>query len=205
MTAPDARRSAPAALRNRGPIAEVLKDWLPESGTVLEIASGTGEHALYFAKLFPTLYWQPSDADSNAIKSIEAWRAGAGLSNLKAPLLLNAMKSWPPMKADAVLCINMAHISPWEATLKLLEHARDVLPAAGSLIFYGPWWEQGAEPAASNLDFDAQLRARDSAWGIRRVEELASSAEANGFRLTERRIMPANNLMLRCVRNADGR
>jgi SAM-dependent methyltransferase len=190
------KRSAPAALRNRGPIAEVLRDWLPSAGVVLEIASGTGEHAIHFAEQFPALEWLPSDVGDDALGSIAAWRDETGLSNLRAPIRVDAKGEWPIAAADAVLCINMAHISPWSATLGLLDNAARVLPDGAALIFYGPWLADDVAIAPSNLDFDAQLRARDPRWGIRRIEDLEEEAGSRGFRLIERRVMPANNFML---------
>ena len=135
-----ARRSAPAALRNRQPIAEVLEEWLPDRGLVLEIASGTGEHAVHFADRFPQLEWQPSDIHPDALASIRAWRAEAGLPNLREPLTIDASSaSWPIDAADAVLSINMVHISPWASALGLLNGAARILPAGAPLILYGPW------------------------------------------------------------------
>ena len=193
----DARRSAPAAQRNREPIADVLADWLPESGTVLEVASGTGEHAIWFAQRFPTLEWQPSDTHPVALASIEAWREASGLANVREPIVLDAISDdWPVLSADAVLNINMAHISPWAASLGLIAGAARVLPEGGPLILYGPWLKDDIETVPSNLDFDADLKARDPEWGLRRVEDFAVAAEPNGFYLAEWRQMPANNLML---------
>jgi len=192
-----ARRSAPAALRNREPIAKVLADWLPESGLVLEIASGTGEHAVYFAKAFPNLDWQPSDIDEGAIESIRSWRAEAGLPNLREPAQLDASQpDWPVSHADAVLSINMVHISPWDSALGLLDGATSVLPEGGPLILYGPWLSGDIETAPSNLAFDADLKSRDARWGLRRVEHFAAEASKRGLRFVEQRPMPANNLML---------
>lgn len=193
----DARRSAPAASRNREPIAEVLAEWLPESGTVLEIASGTGEHAIWCAERFPYLVWQPSDAHPDALASIAAWGEASGLSNVQQPLVIDASGSdWPVDRADAVLNINMADISPWSASLGLIEGAAKILPKDGSLILYGPWLKDEIETAPSNLSFDADLKRRDPAWGLRRVEDFAAAAAANGFELAEWRRMPANNLMI---------
>ena len=192
-------RSAPAALRNREPIADVLAEWLPERGLVLEIASGTGEHALYFARRFPNLDWQPSDPDPGAIASIGAWAAD-GPANLRPPLALDAAGEWPLDKADAVLNINMAHISPWAATLGLLDNAARLLVRGAPLIFYGPWLSDSIEPAPSNVAFDADLRRRNPEWGLRRVEAVAAAASDRGFDLTGTRDMPANNLMLRLIR-----
>lgn len=200
------QRSAPAALRNRDPIAEVLRDWLPTTGLVLEIASGTGEHAVHFARNFPALEWQPSDRDEENLGSIRAWRAEAGPANLRGPIIVDASEpDWPVAAADAILCINMAHISPWRATLGLLAGAARILPTGAALIFYGPWAAADVPTAKSNLDFDAQLRARDGAWGIRTIEGLAAEAEIRGFGPVERRAMPANNFMLLLRRLADPR
>jgi hypothetical protein len=195
--AEDARRSAPAALRNREPIAEVLADWLPESGTVLEVASGTGEHAAWFAGRFPKLDWQPSDMHPDALASIKAWRAASGARNIKPPIVVEASAdSWPIEQADAVLNINMAHISPWAASLGLIAGAARILPEGGPLMLYGPWLKDDIETVPSNLAFDADLKARDPQWGLRRVEDFEAAAAARGFQLVEWRRMPANNLML---------
>jgi hypothetical protein len=189
------RRSAPAALRNRDPIAGVLREVLPERGTVLEIASGTGEHALYFAGLFPHLLWQPSDPDEEALESIGAWRREAGLPNLLEPLRLDAAAApWPVERADALLCINMVHISPWPATVGLLRGAARLLPAGAPLILYGPYRRAGVPTAPSNEAFDASLRARDPEWGLRRLEAVEAEARRNGLHLERVAEMPANNL-----------
>ena len=191
------RRSAPAALRNRETIAAVLADWLPESGLVLEIASGTGEHSTFFAERFPSLDWQPTDVHPDALRSISAWQSVAKLPNLRQPLELDAASpDWPIAEADAILSINMVHISPWTSATGLLEGAQRLLPAGGSLILYGPWLSDRIETARSNLDFDADLRRRDPAWGLRKVEDFAAEAALRGFQLTDERTMPANNLML---------
>lgn len=175
----------------------MLREWLPASGLVLEIASGTGEHAVHFARSFPGLEWQPSDRDNENLESIRAWRDEAGLANLRDPIALDALESdWPIAAADAILCINMAHIAPWQATLGLLDCAVRILPAGALLIFYGPWIAKDVPTAPSNLDFDAQLRARNPAWGIRATKDLARQAELRGFGPIERRAMPANNFML---------
>jgi hypothetical protein len=197
-TAGDARRSAPAAQRNREPIAEVLSEWLPDSGLVLEVASGTGEHAVLFAERFPGLQWQPSDAHPDALASIAAWQQGAGLPNVLRPVVIDASNpaDWPIERADAVLNINMAHISPWPASLGLIAGASRMLPSGAPLILYGPWLKDDIETVPSNLAFDADLKARDPEWGLRRVEDFAEAAEVEGFQLVETRGMPANNLML---------
>lgn len=193
------RRQAPAAARNVGPIGDVLADWLPPTGTVLEIASGTGEHALAFARRFPSLTWQPSDPDPHALASIEAWRA-EGSDNLLPPLQLDVCEAdWPVKNADAVLCINMVHISPWEASRGLLDGAARLLRKGAPLIFYGPWLEADVVTAPSNLAFDQSLKDRDQRWGLRSVEDFAAEATLRHIILAERRDMPANNIMLRFV------
>ncbi|HEY6048011.1 MAG TPA: DUF938 domain-containing protein [Sphingomicrobium sp.] len=191
------RRSAPAALRNREPIAEVLQQWLPATGLVLEIASGTGEHAVFFAERFPQLEWQPSDTHPDALASIRAWREAASLPNLRAPLTIDAASPrWPIDHADAMLNINMVHISPWEAALGLLDGAARVLGAGAPLILYGPWLKDDVSTAPSNLAFDADLRRRDPQWGLRRIEDFVAAAQQRGIELEQTRAMPANNLML---------
>jgi hypothetical protein len=192
-----ARRSAPAALRNREPIAQVLAEWLPASGLVLEIASGSGEHAVHFAQSFPQLEWQPSDVHPDALASIEAWRAAAGLPNLRSPLVLDASSAdWPIDRADALLSINMVHISPWASALGLVAGAARLLAPGAPLILYGPWLKDDVPTAPSNLDFDADLKRRDAEWGLRRVEDFAAAAGKRGLGLIETRPMPANNMML---------
>ena len=196
-SAAGARRSAPAALRNRQPIAEVLEEWLPERGLVLEIASGTGEHAVHFAERFPALDWQPSDVHPDALASIRTWRAECGLPNMREPLTIDASSpAWPIEQADAVLSINMVHISPWASALGLLDGVARILPAGAPLILYGPWLKDDVPAAPSNMDFDADLKRRDPAWGLRRVEDFAAAADKRGLRLIETRAMPANNMML---------
>lgn len=191
------RRSAPAALRNREPIAEVLSDWLPQEGLVLEIASGTGEHAVHFAKRFPNLQWQPSDIHEDALRSISAWAEESGLPNLRAPVVLDASSAtWPIAKADAIVSINMVHISPWASALGLIEGAHRLLGPGAPLILYGPWLKDGTPAAESNLAFDESLKNRDPAWGLRRVEDFAAAAAGRGLHLEETRTMPANNLMI---------
>lgn len=192
-----ARRSAPAALRNREPIAEVLSEWLPQSGLVLEIASGSGEHVVYFAERFPALEWQPSDIHPDALSSTAAWRDEAGLANVRAPVALDAASNdWPLGHADAVLSINMVHISPWRSALGLLDGAARLLRPDAPLIMYGPWLKRDISTVQSNLDFDADLKRRDAEWGLRQVEDFAAEAESRGLRLEQTRVMPANNLML---------
>ena len=192
----EVRRIAPAAARNVEPIGDVLADWLPKSGSVLEIASGTGEHALAFARRFPGLDWQPSDPDPLALASIEAWRAD-GPDKLRSPLRIDAaVPAWPIAFADAILCINMVHISPWASALGLLDGGARLLTAGAPLILYGPWIVEGVETAPSNLAFDTDLKARDPRWGLRALSDFRAEAARRGLAFVERRMMPANNVML---------
>jgi SAM-dependent methyltransferase len=202
----DSRRSAPAASRNREPIAEVLEDWLPENGLVLEVASGTGEHALFFAERFRGLEWQPSDSDADALKSIAAWRAEVELPNLREPIALDAgATDWPIEQAEALLSINMVHISPWQSALGLLDGAARLLPPGAPLILYGPWIADGIATAPSNLAFDADLKRRNPQWGLRRIEDFAQAASERGLELAQTVAMPANNFMLLMRRMASPR
>jgi len=171
---------------------------LPEWGTVLEVASGSGEHAAYFAEAMPQLAWQPSDPDAEAVRSIEAYRADYGGVNLRAPVKLDASapNGWPIKHADAIFCANMVHVSLWAATEGLIVGAARLLDETAPLVLYGPYFESGIEMAASNLQFDANLKARNPEWGIRKLEALDYLAEASGFTRTARHEMPANNLML---------
>jgi len=188
---------APAAERNREPIAAVLAEELPQSGLVLEMASGTGQHAVHFARAFANLTWQPSDPDPAALASIEAWRAQEGLPNLAAGVELDASADeWPIEQAAAVVCINMVHISPVQATAGLFAGAARALSAGAPLILYGPYLEDGVETAPSNLAFDASLKARNPEWGLRSVSWLDAAAARHGFARTRRVAMPANNLTL---------
>ncbi len=192
-----AKRHAPATVRNRDVIAAVLADWLPPAGLVLEVASGSGEHAVHFAAGFPGLQWQPSDPDPTALTSIAAWRAEAGLANIAPPLLLDAAAPlWPVNAADALLCVNMVHISPWAATRGLLAGAARVLPQGAPLILYGPYLESDVETAPSNLAFDRSLKERNPDWGLRDLGAVKAAAAEAGLAFAERRAMPANNLML---------
>lgn len=175
----------------------MLRDWLPESGLVLEIASGTGEHAAYFAQAFPKLDWQPSDIHPEALASIRAWRASQMLANLREPVELDSSNSdWPVAAADAILSINMVHISPWAAALGLLDGAARLLAGQAPLILYGPWLTDAVETAAGNIEFDLDLKRRNPDWGLRRVESFAAEAATRGFALVDQRAMPANNRML---------
>jgi hypothetical protein len=194
---PDDRRSAPAAHRNREPIAEVLGKWLPKQGLVLEVASGTGEHAVHFAERFPNLDWQPSDIDPSALRSIRAWRLHSKLGNLAEPVVLDACsREWPIDRANALISINMVHISPWSSALGLLDGAARLLQQGAPLILYGPWLSDEIETAASNLQFDSDLKRRNPEWGLRKVEHFKVEAAKRGLALAEMRRMPANNLMI---------
>ncbi len=191
----DPRRSAPHVARNAGPIAEVLRCVLPERGLALEVASGTGEYVLHFAREFPGLLWQPSDAEPAAIRSIEAWRAQAGLFNLLPTISLDARAaSWPVPRADAILCINMVHISPWAATAGLMRGAARLLEQGAPLYLYGAYRRAGVETAPSNEAFDESLKARNADWGLRDLEAVVAEAEKNGLGLESVTEMPANNL-----------
>ncbi len=192
-----AKRSARAALRNVGPIGDVLAEWLPGTGVILELASGTGEHGLAFARRFGAIEWQPSDASDEALASIKAWSEN-GPSNLLEPLRVDAAEpDWPIAGAAAMVAINLLHISPWETALGLLDGAARLLPAGGPLILYGPWIENGVATVPSNQLFDLDLRARDARWGLREVGLFAIEAKGRGLDLADRRVMPANNIMLR--------
>jgi hypothetical protein len=194
----DARRYAPSAARNRQPILEVLQQHLPARGLVLEIASGSGEHSAYFAEQSsPDRIFQPSDPDPDARASIDAWIAALGLQNVRQAVALDAASaSWPIDRADAVICINMIHISPWEAAMGLVRGAQRILPRAGVLFLYGPFTRDGRHTAASNEAFDRDLRSRNPAWGVRDLTAVTELAEANGFSRTLVKEMPANNLSL---------
>ena len=188
---------APAVARNREAILDVLRPRLPASGSVLEVASGSGEHIIHFASALPGLSWQPSDADPRALKSIAAHTRSAGLTNILAPLPLDARaQPWSVPRADAVLAINMIHIAPWAATEGLMASAGRLLPDGGLLYLYGPFKVAGAHTAPSNAAFDVSLRARDPDWGVRDVEAVSEAGLRQGLGLVERIPMPADNFSL---------
>jgi SAM-dependent methyltransferase len=188
---------AAAAERNKGPILAVLERILPRAGLVLEIASGTGQHVVHFAKALPQLTWQPSDADSRFHDSIRAWIEREGVRNVLAPIGLDVCNlPWPVTRADAVLCINMIHVAPWEATKALLTGANEVLGPDGVLFLYGPFRRFGRHTAPSNEAFDAQLRANDPSWGLRDLKTVADLAGTLCFVVAEVVDMPANNISL---------
>jgi SAM-dependent methyltransferase len=189
------KRHAPAPERNREPLLAVLREVLPASGTLLELASGTGQHAVFFARAFPGLLWQPTDVDPEALESIEAWRAEEALPNLRPALHLDVRaEPWPVPSADALLCVNMIHISPWEACQGLMRGAARVLTPGGRLILYGPYFVEGRPTAPSNLAFDASLRARDPAWGVRELGAVTEEARRHGLERERVTDMPSNNL-----------
>lgn len=197
MTDTDARRIAPAAARNRAPILAVLETILPPTGCVLELASGSGEHIVHFAATFPALIWQPSDPDPAARASIAAWAEASGLANIRPPLPLDAASPrWPIAQADAILAINMIHISPWAATIGLFAQAAGLLAPGAPLYLYGPYLRAGHPTAPSNLAFDADLRARNPAWGLRDLDTVSEVAREAGFVREAIIEMPANNLSL---------
>jgi hypothetical protein len=189
---------SPSVARNRGVILEVLEPHLPSRGLVLEIASGTGEHAIYNAAACPGLLWQATDPDPAAIASIAAWRNHTALPNVLPPLVLDASgpETWAVAAADAVVNINMIHISPWSATQGLMSGAGRLLPKNGLLFLYGPFLERDVETAPSNLAFDRSLRERNAAWGIRQLDEVSALGARHGLSLSRRIAMPANNLSL---------
>ncbi|MDR5892690.1 MULTISPECIES: DUF938 domain-containing protein [Halomonas] len=198
----DLRRQSPAVARNCRPILEVLKQRLPERARVLELASGSGEHALAFATAMPGWQWQPSDPAEPALASIAAWREAAALPNLAAPIRLDvtAPGDWPQGPFDAVVAINLIHISPWAVAEALMARAGERLVPGGVLYLYGPYRRGGAHTSASNAAFDADLRRRDPRWGVRDLEAVAAEAERHGLALQRVAEMPANNLSVLFVR-----
>ena len=197
-TPPAAARRAPSTARNRDPILQQLRPRLPFEGLVLEIAAGAGEHAAYMAAAAPHVQWLATDPDPAALASIAAWREHAALPNLLQPLQLDAADpdAWPVERADAVVNINMIHISPWSAAEGLMAGAGRRLTRGGPLFLYGPYIEDEVETAPSNLAFDANLRSRDPAWGLRRLDAVKALAAGHGLAFAERVAMPANNLFL---------
>ncbi|NPT58898.1 DUF938 domain-containing protein [Paraburkholderia elongata] len=200
---PALRQRSPSAERNREPILAVLREVLPATGRVLEIASGTGQHAVCFAGALPGLDWQPSDLDADARASIAAWIAHEGLANVRAPLALDVHQTdWGVHTHDkldklgAVVCINMIHISPWSATQALFAGASRRLAVGGVLYLYGPYKRGGAHTSVSNDAFDQQLRSRDPAWGVRDMEAVVALGASVGLVCDEPIAMPANNFSL---------
>ena len=192
-----AKETAPSAERNKQPILDVLERVLPARGVVLEIGSGTGQHVAHFAQALPNLTFQPSEMDVARNASIGAWVGGAGLQNVLSPLAFDVSKlPWPIARADAVVCINVIHISPWEATLALVKGAGAILPPGGVLVTYGPYLRGGRHTAPGNEEFDASLRARNPSWGVRDMDEVAAAASCEGLGLEEFVPMPANNFSM---------
>ena len=188
---------SPAAERNKDPILDAIRSRLPPAGTVLEIASGTGQHVVHFARALPALAWQPTDADDQLRAAAAARIRAAGLSNIRAPLRLDVLApSWPAVDADAIVCINMIHIAPWSATNALLAGASRLLRPGNPLFLYGPYKRGGGHTAPSNEAFDANLRARNPEWGVRDLDDVERCAGEHGFALVEVTTMPANNLMV---------
>lgn len=188
------KRSAPHVARNADAIIEVLRGVLPQEGLVLEVASGSGEHAVRFARAFPDLSWQPSDPDPVSLRSIEAWRQAERLPNLLAPVSLDAAAEWPLERADAIVCINMVHISPWAATEGLMRGAGRLLAPGSPLYLYGAYRQSGVPTAPSNEAFDLSLRERNPLWGLRQLDEVTAEAGRHGLSLESVVPMPANNL-----------
>lgn len=197
MNAPSPRPFSPAAERNAGPILAQLQRVLPAQGVMLEIASGTGQHAACFAAALPGWTWQPTDFDAESLLSVADWCAA--LPNVRAPLRLDVLADpWPgvPERVDAVFCANMIHIAPWDCTAGLIRGAGRHLAPQGVLITYGPYLEDEVTTAPSNLAFDEDLKRRNPAWGLRRLADVAAVARDHGLVLAERVAMPANNLLL---------
>ena len=185
----------PAAERNKEPILNVLRDILPRKGLVLEIASGTGQHVVHFAKELPELNWQPTDKDEASTDSIMVRVRESGLDNIIKPILLDVRHiPWPIDHSDAILCINMIHISPWAATEALFTNANQALSSSGILYLYGPYRQSGRHNSATNESFDISLQSRNPEWGVRDLEAIVELAKAQGFSLENATEMPANNL-----------
>jgi SAM-dependent methyltransferase len=194
---PDGKWSSAPAERNKGPILDVLARVLPKRGLVLEIASGTGQHIVHFARALPDLRWQPSDADAEFRRSVALRAAEEGLTNVNAPIDLDVTRlPWPLKAVDAIVCINMIHVAPWPATQALFEGARALLAPGKVLFLYGPYRRFGGHTAPSNEKFDSDLRAQNPAWGLRDMEAVAEVAASAGFAPPEIVEMPANNFSL---------
>lgn len=193
----DNRRYAAATQRNREPILEVLSRVLPPGARVLEIASGTGEHVVFFAAALPQTHWQPTDLGDECLDSIAAWRDSVAAANVAPPVRLDVTAdTWPIGTFDAIFSANLVHIAPWQACRGLMRGAGRHLQRGGVLVLYGPFRIDGKHTAASNEAFDADLRMRDPAWGVRDLEAVVEEAEANGLLFEQRVAMPANNQTL---------
>ncbi len=188
---------SPSCERNRGPILEVLERVLPETGVMLEIGAGSGQHAAELAPRFPALAWQPTEADTSLHASIAAWAEACGATNIRPPLRLDVTADdWPVKEAASLLSANMLHIAPWECCLGLMAGAGRVMQANGVLAIYGPFKRDGRHTSDSNTAFDTSLKARDAAWGVRDLEAVIEEAERNGLDHADTVAMPANNLMV---------
>jgi hypothetical protein len=193
----DHRQYAPATVRNRDFILDVLRDVLPTTGVILEIASGSGEHVVHFARNLPSLVFQPSDPEPDALLSVAAWMKAAEVTNVRAPIVLDASRSpWPIASVDGIICINMVHISPWDASVGLMRGAAAILPPGSPLYLYGPYKRKGFATAPSNEAFDRNLRDRNPIWGLRDLGEIAAIAQSAGFSIPDIKEMPANNLSI---------
>ena len=191
----DHRQYGPPTVRNRDFILDVLRAVLPAGGVILEIASGSGEHVVHFARNFPSLVFQPSDPEPDALLSVASWVKATHVTNMRAPLALDASQSiWPIASADGIICINMVHISPWDATLGLIRGAAAILPPASPFYVYGPYKRKGSATTPSNEAFDRSLRDRNPTWGLRELEAVAAMAQSVGFSVPAVTEMPANNL-----------
>lgn len=193
----DKRLTAPAARRNQVPILEVIQRFVPEKGLIVEVASGTGEHAVFFARNFPTIFWQPTDIEPRSLESISAWKDEAKLHNLHPPKYLNVLEQ-PEREEefhliDMLVCINMIHISPWESTLGLMQFAGQSLAHGGFLFLYGPYKFNGRHTAPSNEAFDLSLKNRNPSWGVRDLEDVKEVAKSHHLDFMEHFSMPANN------------
>lgn len=198
MTQPD---YSPSAERNKQPIVDVLRQCLPHHGSALEIASGTGQHIVWFAQQLPQWTWQPTEVHRGALYNIEVRVAQAELDNVLDAMQLDVCKApWfsttPPPAFDLILCANMLHIAPWEACTALMLGASRHLAPQGVLVTYGPYFETGVTPPQSNVEFDQSLRAHGCGWGIRQLDDVVREAQAAGLRLSAAHPMPANNLLL---------
>ena len=190
-------RSAPSALRNRDYIADVLEEYLPRRGTVLEIASGTGEHVVHFAQRFSRIEWQPSDKDDVGFENLQGWISACGVENVRSPIIVDATaQTWPLDCADLIVCINMIHISPPAASEGLFFHAGKLLDSGQHLVTYGPYRIDGKQTSPSNAKFELWLKGLNEAYGVRDIAELEAIAQKQGIRLSERIPMPANNFSL---------
>jgi Protein of unknown function (DUF938) len=193
----DHRQYAPATVRNRDFILDVLREVLPTTGVILEIASGSGEHVVHFARNLPSLVFQPSDPEPDALLSVAAWMKAAEVTNVRAPIVLDASQPrWPIASADGIICINMVHMSPWDATIGLITGAAATLPPGSPLYLYGPYKRKGFATAPSNEAFDRNLRDRNPIWGLRDLEAIAAIAQSAGFSIPDITEMPANNLSI---------